>query len=170
MRATSASIYGGYFSSEDEFPRAVAPYSNERQMIYINLASGIGQPGTSEYDSTIAHEFQHMIHWFWHPGDDSWQNEGMSVLAQHLNNYSVEGMDDALLANPDTMLGGWTSDGQTNFIHYGAGYLFLDYLAQHYGGYDIAAQAADQPTAGAAQRGCDAGGLWDERPLRRCLW
>ncbi len=136
---------GGYFSSQDEFPRAVAPYSNERQMIYINLASGIGQPGTAEYDSTIAHEFQHMIHWFWHPGDDSWQNEGMSVLAQHLNNYSVEGMDDALLANPDTMLGGWTSDAQTNFIHYGAGYLFLDYLAQHYGGYDTLRKLLTSP-------------------------
>lgn len=128
---------GGYFSSEDEFPRAVSPYSNERQMIYINLASSIGQPGTSSYNSTIAHEFQHMIHWFWHPGDDSWQNEGMSVVAQHVNNYSVEGMDDALLAEPNTMLGGWTGDGQTDFIRYGAGYLFLDYLAQHYGGYNI---------------------------------
>jgi immune inhibitor A len=128
---------GGYFSSEDEFPRAVSPYSNERQMIYINLASGIGQPGTPSYNSTVAHEFQHMIHWFWHPGDDSWQNEGMSVMAQHINGYSVEGMDDALLANPDTMLGGWTGDGRTDFIHYGAGFLFLDYLAQHYGGYGI---------------------------------
>ncbi|HEX6540725.1 MAG TPA: hypothetical protein VF040_03145, partial [Ktedonobacterales bacterium] len=128
---------GGYFSSEDEFPRTISPYSNERQMIYINLASSIGQPGTTEYNSTIAHEFQHMIHWFWHPSDDSWQNEGMSVVAQHINGYGVGGMDNALLANPDTMLGGWVGDSQTDFIHYGAGYLFLDYLAQHYGGYDI---------------------------------
>lgn len=127
---------GGYFSSEDEFPRTVSPYSNERQMIYINLASGIGHPGTSSYNSTIAHEFQHMIHWFWHPGDDSWQNEGMSVVAQHINKYSVEGMDDALLHTPDTMLGGWKGD-EHDFIRYGAGFLFLDYLAQHYGGYDI---------------------------------
>jgi len=136
---------GGYFSSEDEFPRAVSPYSNERQMIYVNLASSIGQPGTAEYNATIAHEFQHMIHWFWHPGDDSWQNEGMSVVAQHLNNYSVQSMDDALLANPDTMLGGWTGDSQTDFIHYGAGYLFLSYLAQHYGGYDILRKLLTSP-------------------------
>ena len=128
---------GGYFSSEDEFPRAISPYSNERQMIYINLASGIGQPGTSAYNSTIAHEFQHMIHWFWHPGDDSWQNEGMSVVAQHLNGYSVQGMDDALLSHPNTMLGGWIGDNETDFIRYGAGYLFLKYLADHYGGADI---------------------------------
>ena len=128
---------GGYFSSEDEFPQAISPYSNERQMIYINLASGIGQPGTSAYNSTIAHEFQHMIHWFWHPGDDSWQNEGMSVVAQHLNGYSVQGMDDALLARPNTMLGGWIGDNETDFIRYGAGYLFLSYLADHYGGYEI---------------------------------
>jgi immune inhibitor A len=136
---------GGYFSSEDEFPVAVSPYSNERQMIYVNLASSIGQPGTPEYNSTIAHEFQHMIHWFWHPSDDSWQNEGMSKVAEHLNGYGVGGVDDALLAHPDTMLGGWTGDGQTDFIRYGAGFLFLDYLARHYGGYDILRKLLTSP-------------------------
>ena len=36
-------------------------------------------------------------------------------------------------------------DGQTDFIHYGAGYLFLSYLAQHYGGYDILRKLLTSP-------------------------
>lgn len=136
---------GGYFSSEDEYPRAVSPYSNERQMIYVNLSGPAGGPGTDAYNSVLAHEFQHMIHWYARPMDDSWLNEGMSVVAQHLNGYNVGGMDDALLARPDTMLGGWTGDSVEDFAHYGAGYLFLDYLAEHYGGYPILREVLASP-------------------------
>ena len=84
LNASDLGPIGGYFSSEDEYPTVVSQYSNERQMIYINLTGG-GVPGTEFYNATLAHEFQHMIHWYWHPGDDSWVNEGMSVLAQHIN-------------------------------------------------------------------------------------
>jgi predicted SprT family Zn-dependent metalloprotease len=43
--------------------------------------------GTPDFDSTIAHEVQHMIHWYQHERDDTWINEGSSVLAQVLNGY-----------------------------------------------------------------------------------
>jgi hypothetical protein len=33
------------------------------------------------------------------------------------------------------MLGGWSDDPEANRAHYGAGYLFMDYFAEHYGGY-----------------------------------
>ena len=136
LTATNLGPLGGYFSSEDEYPRAVFPYSNERQMIYLNLAGG-AVPGTSFYDAALAHEFQHMIHWYWRPGDDSWTNEGMSVLAQHLNGYTTNGVDLAFLQRPDTMLGGWTDNADENVYHYGAGYLFMEYFATHAGGYPV---------------------------------
>jgi immune inhibitor A len=139
LNATGLGPIGGYFSSEDEFPRAVFPYSNERQMIYINLDGG-AVPGTSFYDATLAHEFQHMIHWYWHPADPSWVNEGMSVLAQHLNGFTSGGVDQAFLQQPNTMLGGWSDDASANVAHYGAGYLFMDYFAEHYGGYPVLQQ------------------------------
>lgn len=135
---------GGYFSSEDEYPKAVSPYSNERQMIYVNMSGG-GIPGTEYYNATLAHEFQHMIHWYQHPGDDSWTNEGMSVLAQHLNSYTDGGVADAFLQRPDTMLGGWTDDSDENVYHYGAGYLFMDYFAEHYGGYPVLRELLTSP-------------------------
>lgn len=144
LNANDLGPIGGYFSSEDEYPRAVSQYSNERQMIYINLDGG-GIPGTEFYNATLAHEFQHMIHWYWHPGDGSWTNEGMSVLAQHLNSYTDGGVADAFLQRPDTMLGGWTDDADENVYHYGAGFLFMDYFAEHYGGYSVLRELLTSP-------------------------
>lgn len=139
LNALNLGPIGGYFSSEDEYPKLVDPYSNERQMIYVNLDGGM-VPGTEFYNATLAHEFQHMIHWYSHPSDPSWMNEGMSVLAQHLNGYSAGGVDQAYLSRPDTMLGGWTDDANENVYHYGAGYLFMDYFGEHYGGFSVLKQ------------------------------
>ncbi len=136
LNALDLGPIGGYFSSEDEYPKQVDPYSNERQMIYINLDGGM-VPGTNFYNATLAHEFQHMIHWYERPSDPSWTNEGMSVLAQHLNSYTAGGVDQAFLSRPDTMLGGWTDDANENVYHYGAGYLFMDYFGEHYGGFTV---------------------------------
>jgi hypothetical protein len=138
LNAQGLGPVGGYFSSEDEYPRAVFQYSNERQMIYVNLDPNSGEvPGEEFYNATLAHEFQHMIHWFWHPADPSWTNEGMSVLAQHINHFGSGGVDQDFLGQPDTMLGGWTDDQSADLAHYGAGYLFMDYFAEHYSGYSI---------------------------------
>ncbi len=144
LNASDLGPIGGYFSSEDEYPKVVSPYSNERQMIYINLTGG-GVPGTEFYNATLAHEFQHMIHWYQHPGDDSWVNEGMSVLAQHINHFTDGGVADAFLQAPDTMLGGWTDDADENLKHYGAGFLFMDYFAEHYGGYSVLRELLSSP-------------------------
>jgi hypothetical protein len=135
---------GGYFSSEDEYPRAVFRYSNERQMIYANLSGG-AVPGEPYYDATLAHEFQHMIHWYTHPGDPSWTNEGMSVLAQHVNGYTSGNVERTFFALPDTMLGGWTDNQAADVAHYGAGYLFMDYFAEHYGGYPVLQELLRDP-------------------------
>jgi hypothetical protein len=137
LNATGLGKYiGGYFSATDEFPHLVYPYSNERQMIYINLDGG-EVPGDAFYNATLAHEFQHMIHWYYHPADDSWINEGMSVLAQHLNGFTSNGYENDFLAHPETQLTTWSNDGTKVRANYGAGYLFMDYLAEHYGGYSI---------------------------------
>jgi immune inhibitor A len=136
---------GGYFSASDEYPTSVNPYSNEREMFYVSLDGAV--PGSADYDSTLAHEFQHMIHWHLHPVDLSWANEGMSVLAQHINGYPVDGVDQAFLQTPDTQLNDWTDNMTAALAHYGAGYLFMDYFAQHYGGYSILKELLADPAA-----------------------
>ncbi|HEX6479510.1 MAG TPA: hypothetical protein VF043_11755 [Ktedonobacteraceae bacterium] len=136
---------GGYFSSEDEYPTSVNRYSNEREMFYVNLDSTA--PGSADYNSTLAHEFQHMIHWYQHPVDLSWTNEGMSVLAQHINGYSTGGVDLAFIQSPDTQLNDWTQDINAALPHYGAGYLFMDYFAEHYGGYSLLKELLQDPAS-----------------------
>lgn len=136
---------GGYFSAQDEYPTSVNLYSNEREMFYVSLDGPI--PGSSDYNSTLAHEFQHMIHWYQHPVDLSWTNEGMSVLAQHINGYPVGGLDQSFLQTPDTQLNDWSDNINVDSAHYGAGYLFMDYFATHYGGYSILKELLRDPAS-----------------------
>ena len=75
----------GYYSSADEYSRKVNEYSNEREMFYVSAESGNAKPNSEFYDGTLAHEFQHMIHWANDRNEDSWVNEGMSELASFLN-------------------------------------------------------------------------------------
>lgn len=134
LNALNLGPVGGYFSSEDEYPETINPYSNARQMIYLNLSGG-ARPGTAFYDATLAHEFQHMIHWWARPGDPSWVNEGMSVLAQRLNGYGTNGVEHAYFNAPQTpLINGWSDNPRANIAYYGVGYAFMDYFFEHYGG------------------------------------
>jgi immune inhibitor A len=126
---------GGYFSAQDEYPTSVNRYSNQREMFYMNLDGEI--PGSPGYNSTLANEFQRLISWHEHPLTLDWMNEGMAILAQHLNNYSAGGVDQAFLQAPDIQLNDWSSDPGLEPGHEGASYLFLDYFAEHYGGYGV---------------------------------
>jgi immune inhibitor A len=136
---------GGYFSPGDEYPTTVNPYSNEREMLYVSLDGPLA--GTADYNSTLAGAFQHLIHWYQHPADPTWVNEGMSVLAQDLNSLPIDGVDASFLQTPDTQLNDWSDNISQDIAHYGASYLFLDYFATHYGGYGILKELLQDPAA-----------------------
>lgn len=121
----------GYFSAEDEYPRLVNPYSNQREIVYLNSAQTL--PGERLFDDTLVHEFQHMIHWHMHPRDNGWLNEGMSTLAEALNGFTPNDYRDSFLALPQTQLNSWSVSGPTSLSHYGAAYLYLAYLYDKYG-------------------------------------
>lgn len=122
---------GGYYSAEDEYPRVVNRYSNQREMIYISSDSTV--PGDPLFDETMAHEFQHMIHWHMHSQDNAWLNEGNSMLAEYLNRFTPVGEASAFLSAPSTELISWSVDDSSTLPHYGAAYLFLAYLYQRFG-------------------------------------
>lgn len=128
---------GGYFSAADAFPRIVNPFSNERDMIYMSTLPGgkSGDPGNF-FESTLAHEFQHMIQWNVHSTREIWLDEGASVIAQWVNGYSAGGLDYSFVSNPDTQLNSWDEPGRSS-AHYGASYMFLRYLMDRYGGEDF---------------------------------
>ncbi|MDE3089084.1 MAG: immune inhibitor A, partial [Chloroflexota bacterium] len=121
----------GYFSSEDTYPRSLVPYSDQRNIIYLNLDAL--RPGDSEYDGDTAHEFQHLIHSYEAQHKTGWIDEGMGDLAIKLNGFPVLGVIDAFGRNPDTQLNTWAVEPRASFAHYGASYLFFDYTAQRFG-------------------------------------
>ena len=119
----------GYFSDLDGYPRALAPLSNEREMVYMDLGLEVG---SDAYTSVLAHELQHLIHSNGNPREDLWINEGLSEIAGWLPGQG-SGFGAAFLEAPDTQLTEWSASGD-NYAHYGATGLFFRYLALQTGG------------------------------------
>ena len=122
---------GGAFSPADEYPTSVSPRSNEREMLYLNLDGLI--PGATDYNRTLAAEFQRLIDWHQQPGIQAWIDEGLSLLAEHLNGYSANDAAASFLQAFAVQLTSWSDDPAASLAHYGASYLFMDYFATHYG-------------------------------------
>ncbi len=121
----------GYFSSADEMPPEVHPYSNAHEMFVFN-ADTVGLAEDFTY-GVLAHEFQHMIHWNLDRNETSWLNEGFAELAAFLNGYDPGGFDWAYLRDPDLQLNDWPNDPGATSPHYGAGFLFTAYFLDRFG-------------------------------------
>jgi hypothetical protein len=125
---------GGGFAEPDEYNPLVYKYSNGHEMFVFNSDNeGLSEEYTY---GTLAHEFQHMIHWSLDPGETAWMNEGFSQVAMFLNNYSIGGSDSSYAQNPDIPLTNWSSLSDSPFIteeHYGQSFLFLLYFLDRFG-------------------------------------
>lgn len=120
---------GGYFSANDSVHPLAHKYSNAHEMFivsadYVDL--------DSEAASVLAHEFQHMIHWYRDRNEESWVNEGFSVLAEFLNGYDIGWVDDAYVSQPDIQLTFWPSVGES-YPYYGSAFMFLNYFLNRFG-------------------------------------
>ncbi len=123
----------GYFYSADEYTDAANPFSNEKEMFYINL-NALQNGGSQYYETVLAHELQHMIHWNHDRGEDLWINEGLSEYAQQVADFGADTMFvNAFAANPDLQLTTWGTEPGANGPHYGAAYAFVAYLVQRFG-------------------------------------
>ena len=100
-------------------------------MFYINSTESLTDPYTY---GTLAHEFQHMIHWYQDRNETSFLNEGFSELAEFLNGYHLAALNRIYHPNPDLNLTDWIS-GQPgdNAAHYGASFLFATYFLDRFG-------------------------------------
>ncbi|MBI3914754.1 MAG: immune inhibitor A [Chloroflexi bacterium] len=121
---------GGYYSSTDTYPTSIAQFSNQRHIIYINSPSVA--LGSSQYYATLAHEFQHLIHNSQAGQKAGWIDEGLGDLAVKLNGFPA-GSAGAFAEKPETQLNTWAGDPNANAAHYGASYLFFNYLASRFG-------------------------------------
>ncbi|MFZ3151540.1 MAG: hypothetical protein WA116_07640 [Anaerolineaceae bacterium] len=121
----------GYFSSADELHPDAHPYSNAHEMFLMN--SDTVKLYEDYIYGTMAHEFQHMIHWYQDKNEETWVNEGFSMLAEHVNGYDAGGFDYEYMLNPDMQLTDWGGDTGENGAHYGASYLFMVYFLDRFG-------------------------------------
>src|SRR5690606_3730467 len=69
----------GYFSSADEYHPLAHEYSNAHEMFLLS-ADNVSLDEEFAY-SVLAHEFQHMIHWYQDRNEETWMNEGFAELA-----------------------------------------------------------------------------------------
>jgi len=127
--------YIGYFSFYNELPEAVAsapPYnghSNEKEMFYMDVYPTV--VGGEEQLATLAHEFQHMIHWNHDPDEEDWLNESLSDWAEVVNGFGYHFSHvDSYLDNPNTSVTIW----KERLADYGAAFCLLSYAIDRYGG------------------------------------
>lgn len=136
----------GYFYSVDEYPRAVEPHSNEREMFYINLS--VYTPGSFDYQALLAHELQHMIHWNHDRNESVWANEGLSELASEVAGYRAQNGSN-FFSRPDTALMEWQTESGANARHYAAAYAFFAWLRARFGDEAIRAFVLAEPDGAA---------------------
>ena len=127
-------VAGFYWGSNYE-------YYMDRNVITIDTwdwENRVGPDGNRPYlyESTIAHEYQHLIHDDYNPGDDTFMNEACSMYAEPLCGYPVDwGQVDRFLETPDNSLTEWEDQGGRNVLaDYGSSFLWAMYLGDHFGG------------------------------------
>jgi immune inhibitor A len=122
---------GGYFYSPDEYNPLIQQYSNGHEMFYVSSSQSLKAFYTY---GTLAHEFQHMIHWYQDSNESTYLNEGFSQLAEFLNGYSSGNLEIDYTNNPDINLTDWISGtAGDNSAHYGASFLFVTYFLDRFG-------------------------------------
>jgi hypothetical protein len=117
----STTYVAGYFDP-NTYLRTV--YLDSRPALMID-PSGKGLYGT------LAHEFQHLIHFSKDRYEETWVNEGLSGLARFICGYGhVASHVTEFAKNPNTSLTIWPETDDLK--NYGATYLFMLYLAEHF--------------------------------------
>ncbi|MEX2396580.1 MAG: hypothetical protein WD491_06115, partial [Balneolales bacterium] len=134
----------GFFYPADQDPSN--PNSNEGNIIYINTYPEVytddRQADPQNSLSTIAHEYQHLVHWRYNKLN-IFQNEGQSELAEILNGFDARPM--AFLDDPEEINGGenttglfrWRTDDADEVLKdYQRAGLLHSYLSERVGPYN----------------------------------
>ncbi len=138
----------GYFSGADAFSSLANPFSNQKEMFSISLDWLNQLRDYDVYETVLAHEFQHMVHWHNDRNEETWVNEGLSELAQEVAGYPPDlGFARVYAGNPDTQLNTWNIDPNDNARHYGSAYLFMAYFLQRFG-EEMTQAVVSQPSNG----------------------
>ena len=115
----------GYFDGKYE---SLLPQLR-RDEIYLDARELVSRAYLAH--ATLAHEFQHLIHWGRDSDEEVWIDEGLSGYAEELVGFpeADPSMVPSFLADPSINLTHWVSDS----ANYGKTYLFASFLAERYG-------------------------------------
>jgi hypothetical protein len=131
------------------------------------------------YEGTFAHEYQHLIHNDYDPGEETWINEGMSDFAEAINGYSFPdrpiwqtGNDGHIqsfygfatqlvtangqpvrvaTSGAENSLTSWGDQGADEILaDYGLAYAFMLYANEHFGGAQFMRAWQNNPKHGIA--------------------
>lgn len=102
------------------------------------------------YESVIAHEYQHLIHNAMDSDEDLWVNEGCAMMAIFLCGYGHPwAYVNSFMYTPDNSLTVWEDQGDINILaDYGASYLFMLYMYDHFRGPLIISTIVEEPANG----------------------
>lgn len=131
---------------DENSPYQTAPEINHSAFSTIYLDPSNFPSNSDDWSgaySVIAHEFQHKLHADNVVSNSTWFNEGLSMLAIHVNGYSVDKGNvidflvsqlESFMANPEqhAMFNDVSSDQQQGIL-YAPWYLFMLYVMEHYG-------------------------------------
>ncbi len=123
--------YNGYFSAEDTADPRIHPASNGMDLLILNTTL-LTRGGDAVID-TLAHEFQHMIHFHYDRNEQSFLNEGLSGLAEYLTLGTIK---DTFIRNYLYDTGRsliWWPDSDNTAPYYGSSFLFCTYLWDRFG-------------------------------------
>ena len=143
----------GYFLPADQergvlhHPTFGPLHSNEADILYIHSRN---RPVNAEViQKIIAHELQHLIHYKHSPNEEIWIDEGCADYAAFQCGYNLTQHLEAFQQMPDISLTNWAHKNQANLLsHYGAAFLFMLYLHEHYGGTPTIAALVKSPVDG----------------------
>ncbi|OGK11967.1 MAG: hypothetical protein A2W80_03230 [Candidatus Riflebacteria bacterium GWC2_50_8] len=136
----SGGFVGGYFYAADSYLQEKLPEhikSNEREMFYLDINPS--DPGSDRYCSTIAHEFQHMIHFNQDPSEYTWVNEACSQIAPYLCGFGHANQIHSFMRTPDNSLTAWSKEQM--LANYGQVYLWNYYIMTNFIGEKPEARA-----------------------------
>jgi hypothetical protein len=123
----SGGFVGGYFYAVDSYLQEKLPphlKSNEREMFYLDINPA--DPASDRYLATIAHEFQHMIHFNHDSAELTWVNEACSQIAPYLCGFGHANQVGAFMRTPDNSLTAWAKEQM--LANYGQVYLWNYYI------------------------------------------
>jgi hypothetical protein len=146
---------GGFYLSPADRPQSEpdedSPYQEAPQINHDAFSTIYLDPANFPDDSddwsgaysVLAHEFQHKLHADNVVSNSTWFNESLSMLAMHVNGYSVDKGNiipffvnqlESFMANPElhAMFNDVSID-QNQGVLYAPWYLFMLYVMEHYG-------------------------------------